>query len=96
MKKQIGAKHLLLLLAMAIFTPNASWAVPAQPPSSTEPGVIIRGQQEERRAPSHLEDTVVVPKEEAANKITRRATRIRRKEDALAQPKHPTRPSAAV
>jgi hemolysin activation/secretion protein len=70
MKKFNSAKLLTAVIALTLL-PKAA---PAQIPSSTEPGVIIRSQEEEKRKPSRLEDTVVVPKEETGKGLS--ATKV--------------------
>lgn len=64
MKTQFDAKILLVVLALVTFGPAAF----AAPPTSTDPGLLSKGMTEEKRAPSRLEETVVVPKEEASGK----------------------------
>jgi len=67
MRTQTSAKLFAALLAtVVIILPAVSWATP---PSSTNPGVIMRGLEEDNTtAPSRLEDVVVVPKEESSGK----------------------------
>lgn len=72
MKNQSNMKHSAILLMvgmlLASVLPKAAWAQQVLP--YTEPGVIMRGLEEEKRAPSRLEETVVVPKEEAGKSIS--------------------------
>lgn len=65
MKTQFDVKTLLVVLALVTFG-HAAFA--AAPPTTTDPGMISKGMMEEKRAPSRLEETVVVPKEEASGK----------------------------
>ena len=55
------------LSAVLILVPMAAWA---QVPSTAEPGLVIRGLEEERRPVSRLEDTVTVPAEAAGKGLS--------------------------
>jgi hemolysin activation/secretion protein len=70
-KNKPDARHFAALAALALFLaaalPKTSLAQMAVP-SPAEPGIIMRSLEEEKRAPSRLEETVVVPREEAAGK----------------------------
>ena len=55
-----------ILLAAALGGVCFVQSAHAQVPSTADPGVIIRDFEEERRAPSRLEDSVTVPDEQAA------------------------------
>ncbi len=68
MKKQIGTKQIATLLSAAfIVLPGVSWALPAPPPSSTEPGIIMRGLEEQNAEPSRAAPVIVLPKEQTSN-----------------------------
>jgi hemolysin activation/secretion protein len=55
---------ILLILFCAVIPREAS----AQIPSSTEPGIVMRGIGEEERPATRLDDTIVVPKQEEGGK----------------------------
>jgi hemolysin activation/secretion protein len=64
MKTQFDAKILLIAITLMAFGPAAI----AAPPTSTDPGMLNKGMIEEKRAPSRLEETVVVPKDESSGR----------------------------
>lgn len=59
-----GVKGVVSFLSLMAFMAAGAHTALAQIPSSAEPGIVTRGLQEKERAPSRLEDTVVVPKME--------------------------------
>ncbi|MEZ0224914.1 MAG: ShlB/FhaC/HecB family hemolysin secretion/activation protein [Alphaproteobacteria bacterium] len=64
MKTQFDTKTFVIALALVAAGSQAF----AAPPTTTDPGMINKGMMEERRAPSRIEETVVVPKDEASGK----------------------------
>ena len=69
MKKIIGIEKSAILLAISLVVlPVSSRAATPIPPSSTQPGVIMRGLEGQNPTSSNAEGVIVIPKEEAANK----------------------------
>ena len=66
MKSLFDARVLLVVAGLAVCAPAAI----AAPPSSTEPGMLNKGLMQEPQTPSRLDETVVVPKEEAARGLS--------------------------
>ena len=69
MRHRPDTRSFTVLAAVAFFVLALPEASPAQSiPSPAQPGIILRSLEEEKRAPSRLEEGVVVPREEAAGK----------------------------
>ncbi|MCE9507801.1 MAG: hypothetical protein K8R48_05725 [Alphaproteobacteria bacterium] len=69
MRHRPDTRSFKALAAVAFFVLALPEASPAQSiPSPAQPGIILRSLEEEKRAPSRLEEGVVVPREEAAGK----------------------------